>query len=211
MSLFEPIIESVESLATKVPLELYVTVGSFIEEIVAPIPSPVVMVLAGSIAHTQNHSVWFLLWLALFGSVGKTAGALVLYFVADKLEDVVLGKFGKFIGLSHKQVETIGKKFQGGFKDDIFLFIARAIPIIPSAPVSVVAGLIKLNLKTFIVSTLLGTFVRDLMYLYLGFEGLDNYKQVSSGFENAESIGQLILLAVIAGIIVFAYFRRKHH
>src|SRR3990172_1386506 len=91
------------------PLEVFVLVGSFIEEVIAPIPSPFVMTSAGAIASTLIKGVLYLVALALLGAVGKVAGAWVLYVVSDKAEDFILSsKVGKWIGFSHKEVESLG-------------------------------------------------------------------------------------------------------
>lgn len=208
MKIFDDLLAFLESIAVYLPLEIFVTIGSFVEEVVAPIPSPVMMVLAGSMAEAQNQTLWYLAWLAVFGSFGKTLGAWVLYVVADKLEDVIMGKFGRFFGITHKEIESIGKKLNGGWHDNVFLFITRAMPIIPSAPVSIACGIIKLNQKTYLSSTFGGTFLRNLMYLYLGYAGLENYKEISKGLEEFESYGQLLLLIVVAAVVVWAYYKR---
>ncbi len=211
MLLIDQITTTLTDLANTVPLEVFVGVGSVAEEIIAPIPSPFVMVLAGSIAHAQNHPWQALLLLALIGAVGKTIGSWFFYVIADRLEDVVIGKWGKLLGVSHKQIEGIGNRLNGGWQDNVFLFLARALPIIPSAPVSLACGVIKINIKTYLTSTLLGTFVRNLLYLYLGFSGFSNYKQITADFENFESVGQLVLFVIIAAIVGFAYLKRQKH
>lgn len=209
MKIFDTILRFLESQATVVPLELFATIASFVEEIVAPIPSPIVMVLAGTLAQAQNQQLWYLAWLSLFGAFGKTLGALVLYIIVDKLEDIFTTKFGKFLGVTHKDVENIGRRLHGGWQDNVFLFIVRAIPIIPSAPISIACGAIKLNQKTFISSTFAGTFFRNLMYLYLGYAGLGNYREISQELEGFESIGQLVLFILVAIVIGWAYYKRK--
>lgn len=209
MSFFDPFIASLESLTKVIPLELFVLAGSFIEEVVAPIPSPFVMVLAGSLAGAQGHPFVYLLLLALLGAVGKTIGAWILYVVADKLEDVVIAKFGRFLGVTHKEIESIGKKLNGGWQDNVFLLIARAIPVLPSAPISIACGIIKINIKTYLTSTFAGTFLRNMMYLYLGYAGLDNYKHITEGFEGVESLGQIALFGVIAAVVGWAYYKRR--
>lgn len=198
-----------ESFASVLPVEIFATIGSFVEEVIAPIPSPVVMVLSGTLTHAQNYPLIYIFVLAILGSIGKTLGAWILYVLADKLEDVLINKFGKFLGVSKNEIENIGKRLSGSWKDDLLLFIARAIPIIPSAPISIACGAIKLNKRTYIVSTFSGTFVRNLMYLYLGYAGMGNYKEISQGFEGLESYGQLFLFLVILVVVVWAYFHRK--
>ena len=160
METTDNILHYLQSLSLILPLEVYVALGFFVE---------VIMVLAGALALSQNRPLWYLLWLAIFGAIIKTLGAWIIYVVADKLEDVVTTKFGKFIGVSHKDIEGVGKKINGGWRDNIILFILRVIPIFPLASISAACGVIKLNPKTYITSTFAGTFFRNLMYLYLGF------------------------------------------
>lgn len=209
MNFFDQIISYLEWIADKVPLAYYVLFGSFIEEVLAPIPSPLVMTLAGTLASSQAQPLVALLWLAALGATGKTIGAYVLYFVADKMEDVLVPKFGKFFGITHKDIENIGAKLDGSWKDNFFLFVARAIPVIPSAPVSLACGLIKLNKKTYITSTFAGTYVKDLMYLYLGYAGIGNYKQLTQGFESVEDIGKALLFVIVLAVVVWSYIKRS--
>ncbi|OGC47144.1 hypothetical protein A2886_00660 [candidate division WWE3 bacterium RIFCSPHIGHO2_01_FULL_42_13] len=196
-------------LATKIPVTIFVTVGAFVEEVIAPIPSPLVMTLAGSIAEAQGRPVVFLLLLALLGAAAKTLGSWVVYFVSDKAEDLVLGKFGKFLGVSHKEVEGIGKLLSGGIKDDLILFLLRAIPIVPTAPVSIVSGLLKLKLRTYLNSTFWGTLVRNILYLYLGFSGFTTLESLNEGLETWESVGYVIIFALLAVLVIWFYQRRR--
>ena len=130
------LIELIVNFAHTVPLEVFAFVGSVIEELVAPIPSPMIMTLAGSIAKAQNHHFMFLLWIALFASLAKTAMGYLYYILGDKSEDIVLKRYGKYIGVSHKEVESIGRHFNGTLKDDIIIFLLRAIPVLPTSIIS---------------------------------------------------------------------------
>ncbi len=207
-SLISAIEETLKSSANYLPLEMSSFLGALIEEIIAPIPSPFVMAAVGSAAFAQSKSVIFLLWLAFLGAVGKTLGAWVLYAAADKLEDIVVGKFGRLLGVSHKEVEGIGKHFSGGMKDDIVLFILRALPIIPSSPISVVCGIIKIRLQTYLLSTLAGNFFRNLIYIYFGYAGISAYQQVLNGLDSAESLIQIALFISLAAFIGWIYYKR---
>lgn len=198
----------IEKLSEVIPVELFVLIGSLIEEIVAPIPSPFVMTLAGSLAKLQGQGWIYILWLSALGAVGKTAGAWVLYIVADKLEDLFAGKVGKLLGFSHKELEDIGKRLNGGWKDNVVLFVLRALPIMPSAPVSLACGVIKINMRTYISSTFFGTMVRNLLYLYLGYAGVSNYKNIIDGFEGVESIIQIVIFLTIGIVIGLVYLQR---
>lgn len=209
MYFVDPVVEFIRSYAFKIPLEVFVMLGAFVEEVLAPIPSPFIMTTAGTIAAGRGMAFPFIILLAFLGSIGKTLGAWVLYVVTDKAEDVVTGRFGKFLGISHEDIEGIGKRFGKGWKDDVTLFFLRTLPILPSAPISVGAGLIKLNMRTYLVSTFLGICVRNLIFLYFGYSGIETYKHLIEGFEGIESVTQVIVFLVLGGIIAWAYWKRK--
>jgi len=115
--IFHGVILYLENLAQKVPLELFTVIGTFLEEVVAPIPSPLVMTLSGSIMRAQNKAITYIALIALIGAIGKTLGAWVLYFLSDIAENIIVGVFGKFLGLDSDSIENIGKKFNGNWKD----------------------------------------------------------------------------------------------
>ncbi len=188
-----------ETLAQQIPVAWFVFLGAMIEEIIAPIPSPLVMMLSGSIAASQNSSLFFVFILALIGALSKTIGSLVIYFLADKAEDILVGKLGKFIGVSHDDTEGLGKFFREGKRDDLAIFLMRAVPVMPTAPVSVIAGIIKINLRTYIISTFFGLVVRNCIYLYLGYTSLDALDSLNEGFDSLEKIGYFIL-AIFGGL-----------
>ena len=203
MGIIETLIDLLEQFAASVPVELFAFVGSFVEELIAPIPSPVVMTLAGSMAATNGSPFWYLFVIAVIAAIGKTVGAIILYLIADKSEDVILSKAGRYIGVTHKQVESIGNRFQGTPRDYITLLIIRSTPIIPSAPISLICGLIALPKKMFIICTFFGTIVRDFIYLYIGFTGLSAAAEITHGIEGISSIVTVILGVI--GVAVFAY------
>jgi len=206
--IIESILQFIETLSRYVPVEIFALVGSFLEEIIAPIPSPFVMTIAGSMVAAEGSPFWYLFIVAIIASVGKTLGAMIWYIVADKAEDVVLGKVGRYVGLSHKQVEHFGARFSGRKRDYITLFIIRATPIIPSAPISILAGFLSLPKKMFIITTFSGTIVRDFVYLYIGFSGIEAAKTFMSGAEGISSIVTIIMAVVAVAIGVWIIVRK---
>lgn len=209
MSLFASAEAVLVGYAQKVPLELFVFGGAMVEEVLAPIPSPVVMTLGGSIALAQALPWVLLLWLALLGAIGKTMGSWLVYFISDKAEDIVVGKFGKFLGVSHKEIESIGKYFYGDWRDDLIIMLARALPIMPTAPVSIACGVIKMNIRSYLVGTFFGTYFRNVMYLWLGYAGLASFESIMAGLDTAESIVQMLMVALLLVILALVYYRRS--
>lgn len=208
MEIIEALIHFLEQLAEEVPVEIFAFVGSFIEELVAPIPSPVVMTLAGTMVASQGSPFWYLFVVAVIAAIGKTLAAIILYFVADKTEDVILSRVGRYIGVTHKQVAHIGDRFHDTPKDYVTLLLIRSTPIIPSAPISLICGLIALPIKLFIISTYFGTIVRDFVYLYIGFTGLGAAEEITGGIEGASSIITILMGLIGAGIFAVILYKK---
>jgi membrane protein DedA with SNARE-associated domain len=207
--MFDSITQYLLAWAQTVPLELFTFVASFVEEVLAPIPSPIVMVTTGSIASAQEKAMWYLLVLSLIGAAGKTLGAVLVYFIADKAEDLVIGKFGKLIGVSHAEVEALGKKFKGTWKDVFLLLFLRALPIMSSAVVSVCSGVIKIRMRVYVIATFLGTIIRDFFYLYVGYTGIQTLHRLVEGFDSIESIIQAVIAVLIVLFIGWIYWKRR--
>lgn len=173
--MFSQLIFFLQDISVRIPLELFCLIGSFVEEMIGPIPSPLILMTSGSIANTRQILPIYLIVLAIFASIGKTFASWVLYYLADKGEDLLFKKFGKVLGITHAGVEKVGAYFNGTWKDDFFIFIFRAIPIFPTTAVSIASGLIKLDQQSFVRSTFVGFFVRSLFLLYLGYTGVESF------------------------------------
>lgn len=208
MQIVEKLITFLEQLAQHVPVELFAFVGSFIEEVVAPIPSPVVMTLSGTMVESKGLPFLYLFVVAAIAAVGKTIGSILLFVIADKTEDVLLSRVGKYIGVTHAQVEHIGARFSGTPRDYVTLLVIRSTPIIPSAPISLICGLIGLPKKLFIISTFFGTIIRDFVYLYIGYTGLSAATEIADGIEGASSIVTIILGLIGVGIFAFIVYKK---
>lgn len=201
--------EFLVALAQKVSPEIFVTVGGLLEEIIAPIPSPLVGVTAGSLALAQNKAVIYLFFIGLIAAGAKTFGCWIFYFIGDKAEDIITKRLGKFLGFSHKEIEGIGKLFNGTIRDEVILATIRAIPIMPTTPVSVACGFIKMRLSSYLLATFIGNYIRGMMFIFVGYSGLSVFKSVIEGVNSAESIMNVVIVLVLAGFLGFVYYKRK--
>lgn len=189
-----------------VSVELFVVVGGFVEEILAPIPSPLVLGSAGSMVEVAGLGIWYLIWIAVLASLAKLLAALILYFVVDKFEDVFMGRFGGFFGVTHEEIESLGAKLgENPYLNFGLLFGLRSLPVMSSAVVSVMAGFVKVDLKIYALATFLGNIIRNLFFLGVGYYGLETAGGLMAGMSSVESI---LKFAVVIGIVlVFLYFK----
>jgi len=193
--------------AHSIPLELFTFISTFIEEMLPPIPAPSVITIAGAVAKVQDYSPYFLIILALIGTIGKTSGAIIIYKVVDKLEDVFVSKFGKYFNIEEDKLEAIGKRISGSEKSYLILITLRAIPLFPSTLISVSCGLLKIPFKLFVISTFIGSFIRNLAYVYIGFGSIKIFDSILSTPMNILTIRIFLILALLSA---FIYFYRQH-
>lgn len=208
MKFVQPVEAFLLALAYRVPLVLFVIIGSLLEEVVAPIPSPLIGMTAGTITQAQQKGLLFLLLIGLISAASKTLGCLLFYFLADKAEDFVTQKFGKILGFSHKDIECIGSLFSKTAKDDLILAAIRAIPIMPTTPVSLACGFIKMDIISFLRASFIGNFIRGMLFLYIGYSGLGIFQSMIGGINKIESWMNIIIVMFLIGFLAFVYYKR---
>lgn len=207
--MLEQFSELLTSLADVLPLELFMFVGSFIEEIVAPIPSILITTLGGSLALAAGYGIIGLLWLAILASIGKSIGCALLYILGDKAEDFLMVRLGPKIGITHEEVERVGKFFTGGLRDYLILIVIRALPLSPSLPISVGAGIIKLPFTLYNIATLIGNFLRSLLFIAVGYTGFSAYQNLLHQANSLESIIQIALAFLLGAFVLYIYYLRR--
>lgn len=199
----DSIIRFFEEYAGQVPLELFVFVGEFLEELISPIPAFVVLIPAGAAAAVQNVDPWYLAVLALLGAAGRLLGAIILYLLADKFEDRILGNNRRFFGMTHVQIEALGARLGKSKRNWLVLFLMNAIPIVPAALISLTCGFLKVHLRTFMTATFWGTSVNSLIYLGIGYAGL----RATSTLQGLETASEIVLVLCLIAIAVWIGYR----
>lgn len=205
--LFAPLLTWLESLATTVSLEFFTVFGAFLEELIAPIPSPFVMTTAAVLAQVQNYTLSHLVFLILLASVAKTASSYAVYVIADKAEDIIIGKYGRYFGISHKHIESLGRLLTKTWFDDVLLFFARALPFIPTFPISVGCGVIKYSVRSYILMTFFGTVIRNIFYVWIAYFGWTQFQALRDQLWNNPL---WLAIGVIVGLVmIIALMRAK--
>ncbi len=207
--MIQAVILWLEQLAGSIPLPLFVVLGGLLEEVIAPIPSPLVATITGTLLSTQQLGIPYLLFICALATVAKTVGAWLFYVLGDKLEDVAVPRFGKYIGVSHDDLEHFGEHFKGTHRDAWVLLGLRSVPVMPSTPISVICGILKINLKTFILSTYIGFYIRNLFFILLGFEGLGATNSLISGIDTAETVLKLTIVFCVLLVLGWFYWKRS--
>lgn len=205
--MLDKIIELFERYAAQLPLELFVFAGCFLEEIISPIPSFVVLIPAGAAAEVQGLGWWYLVPLAFIGAAGRVAASAILYTLADKAEDWLFSSGRRFFGVTHQQLESLGARLGGKKRDFVVLFLLNAVPVLPTSLLSLTCGFIKVPFRLFLVATYVGSAVNAVFYMSLGYAGLSAASQLRS----VDAALQVVIGVVVAALAVWTvyYFRKK--
>lgn len=195
-----------------VPLEIFVFIGTCIDELVSPIPAFMVLVPAGVATHVQDIPVWYLGILALISGLARTASGYILYIFADKLEDVMFARGRKFFGYSHKDVErygkTIGKKSRT--KSWLLLFCMHALPVFPGTLLSLGSGFVRLPVSIFASATFLGSAVVAILFLYLGYSGLHTTELLKQ-LDTSAQIMTVVVILLVAIWLIWRHSKTKQN
>ncbi len=169
----------------------------FLESTVFPIPSEVVMIPAGYLAHKGEMNIYIVI---ILGALGSLCGALFNYYFALKFGRTFLMKYGKYFFVSHETIE----KTEVFFKDHghISTFSGRLIPGLRHY-ISLPAGLARMNLFVFCLYTTLGATIWVIILTILGYYIGDNEALVK------EYLRYLIIGLLVFLILLGAWYYKK--
>jgi membrane protein DedA with SNARE-associated domain len=176
-----------------------------LENIVPPIPSEVILPLAGFRARTGELNV-LAVWPA--ATAGSVLGALLLYGLGawlgyDRLHRLAGKRW--FVFVSQKDLERGDAVFdRHGGK---VVLLARCVPFLRSV-VSIPAGISGMPLVRFTVLTAVGSGVWNAAFIALGWTLGENWEQVQ-GYLGPVSYVVLGLLAVGLAVLVVRRVRAR--
>jgi membrane protein DedA with SNARE-associated domain len=178
----------------------------FLENVFPPIPSEVVLPLAGSLTLEGRFSI---LWITVIGMLGSLTGAFLFYGIGKWLgEDRVrtlIAKYGKYALLSTNDLDRSLEWFDK--YDDWVIFFSRMVPIVRSL-ISIPAGIASMDLTKFSFFTILGTALWSFV-LALGGRLLGEQWPLIAEFINTyQNIVLVVAVAAVAFFIISRIVKR---
>jgi len=193
-----------------------VVLGGLIEQVIVPIPSPLVPMAAGFLFVSPSLSFWIalkevFLKAALPFAIGSTIGSSMVYLIAWHGGKWLIDKFSKWFSFKWEDVEKFQKRyFQGRDTDELLIFLFRAIPLIPSVLVSAACGAIRIKPLSFYFFTFLGLLIRGIILGFVGWQSGEAVFKVSEGLDKWEMVlSAIIVLAVATGLFLAFKGRKK--
>ena len=211
--IFLNIINSLPELITQAvetnPDIAYVVIAfaMFLENIIPPIPSEIIMPLGGFFVYQGTLNFYILISFGLFGTI---LGSLPWFYLGRLLNENRISKFietkGRFIGLTANDLKKSRIWFD---KYGVSLvFWGRLIPGIRTL-ISVPAGIEMMPLGKFLIWTSLGSLIWVTLLSTAGYIFGENYLLISSYLEKFKVVLKPLFIAVLA-FIIFKFIKNSN-
>ena len=173
---------------------LVLIVGTFLESLISPIP-PDPLLIAMSVLQ-PSLAIYF----ALVATIASVLGALLGHWIGKKYGRLVLRKF-----VSEDKILVGEKLFD---KYGVWAVLLAAITPIPYKVFAILAGVLKLDVKRFLIASIIGRGIRYLSFgIVLYFFGEDIRVLMEDYFDN---LTLLIIIGFIGSIVaIWAAFKFK--
>ena len=141
---------------------LGVVIMMAIESACIPLPSEVVMPLAGQYLIIGPDSTWIgstdqwwgVFWAGFWGAVGCTIGSILAYWVGALGGRPFIEKYGKYVLINKHHLHTADRWFEK--YGEATAFFSRLLPVIRTF-ISFPAGVARMNFPKFVIYSFLGS------------------------------------------------------
>jgi membrane protein DedA with SNARE-associated domain len=173
-----------------------------LENVFPPIPSEVVLGLAG---YTASRGDAWVVGMIVASTVGSVVGAWILYGLSAAIGPVrlraIIIRYGTWIGFGESDLDRAEAWFDR--RSRIAVLICRCVPLIRSL-ISIPAGFRRMPLGTFTLFTLAGSLVWNTALVTAGYLLADQWERVLEFTEPFQTV-----VVVVVGVLLVALVVRK--
>ena len=182
----------------------------FLENIIPPIPSEIIMPLGGFFVFQEKLNFFILVFWGLFGTI---LGSLPWYYLGRLVNEKKLSRFldkrGKYVGITSDDLAKSKSWFD---KYGVSLvFWGRLVPGIRTL-ISVPAGMELMPLRKFLIWTTLGSLIWVAILTYAGFILGDNWQIIGSYLDQIKYVLKPLLLVFFLYLLfkfVFGVYKKN--
>jgi len=179
---------------------LTICLAMFLENLIPPIPSEIIMPLGGFFVYQQKLNFYILVFWGLFGTI---LGSLPWYYLGRLVNEKRLSKFldkkGKYLGISSDDL-TKSKRWFDKYGVSL-VFWGRLIPGIRTL-ISVPAGIELMPFSKFLIWTALGSCIWVSLLTYAGYLFGENYSIIETYLDQIKYVAKPILLVILLYFLI---------
>jgi membrane protein DedA with SNARE-associated domain len=173
-----------------------------LENVFPPIPSEVVLGLAG---YTASQGDAWVVGMIIAATIGSVLGAWILYGLAAAIGPVrvraIVLRYGTWVGFGEPDLDRAEEWFDRRSRSAVL--VCRCVPLIRSL-ISIPAGFRRMPLGMFTLFTLVGSLVWNTVLVTAGYLLAEQWERVLEYTEPFQTV-----VVVLAGVLVVALVARK--
>ncbi|HLG51343.1 MAG TPA: DedA family protein [Chloroflexota bacterium] len=171
-------------------------VAMAIESACIPLPSEIVLPMAGWMVSRNVFSLW---GATLAGTLGGVIGSVITYWIGARGGRPLLERYGRYILISTHDLELADRWFARYGHGAIFF--SRLLPVIRTF-ISLPAGIARMPFGVFILYTTLGSLPWSFALIYAGKSLGDNWEAIRTVLQKFD---YLVLALILAGVGLYLY------
>jgi membrane protein DedA with SNARE-associated domain len=172
-----------------------------IESACIPLPSELIMPLAGwMLIKEQSLSPIYILVAGAYGALGCVIGSVIAYVVGMRGGRPLLEKYGKYVLVSHHDLDLADRWFNRYGSWSIFL--SRLLPLVRTF-ISLPAGIARMHFVKFLIYTFIGSFIWCAGLAYGGYQLGEHWEQIRTAIRPFDPL----IIAIIVAFIAFYIYR----
>ncbi len=175
----------------------------FVENVFPPIPSEVVLPLAGFFVARGELSF---VGVLLASTLGSVLGSIFLYELARYGGRPFVLRYGSLLRVGPEELDRADAWFER--RGPIIVLVGRCIPGVRSL-VSLPAGTLKMSRLSYILLTLVGTLIWNTALIGAGWVLGEEWERVS-GVVGAAGTPLLAVLLLVLGVLSVVWWWRRH-
>jgi membrane protein DedA with SNARE-associated domain len=173
-----------------------------LENLFPPIPSEVVLPLAGFVAADGSAS---LIGMIVAATIGSMVGAFILYGIAAAIGPVrlraLVTRYGRWFGVDETDLDRTEEWFDK--RANLAVLLCRCVPLMRSL-ISIPAGFRRMSIFPFAFYTLIGSLAWNVLLIGAGYLLGERWHEVEQPME----LFQRAVLVVIAVAVAWFVWRR---
>ncbi len=170
-----------------------------IESACIPLPSEIIMPLSGwMLIADKGLGVEYVVLAGLCGAVGNVIGSVIAYWVGAWGGRPFLHRYGKYVLVSHHDIEVADRWFDR--YGDRIVFLSRLLPAVRTF-ISFPAGIAKMKMGKFLLYSFLGSFPWSVGLAYGGYLLGQNWERIREVMRPFDIPILVIFLALVAFFI----------
>lgn len=173
-----------------------------VESACIPLPSEVIMPFSGYLVSRGELQLW---GVAVAGALGCVLGSLLAYFVGAKGGRPLAEKYGRYLLISHHDLELADRWFAR--HGEITIFAGRLLPVVRTF-IAFPAGVARMPLLKFVVYTFVGSLLWCWALAWVGLRLGEQWDSLGVYFHRFDTL-IVALIAAAAAWWLWRHLRQR--